>query len=903
MAMMRTRTKSRGWQACDATVPAVGSGQESLVAAAQDFARGVPGLKDSILAKRHPLHAGVARRAGAAQEDNSGQDRLDLEEVVAEADRVLEDNGTAKETKAVLRKAQKIYPGKWTLSGLQDELQRKLREFVEEAKAASKGLKEDLVLARQQQASAQRQVETAQQQVEMVMKSLVKAAARLEKAEESGTKEEVKEAKEEVEKAERKVEKAERKVEKAERKVERAEKEVQAAKASGRTKESEADGQQAAIEAILSSSWTVHRPAPMKPALLGRTEAKRELLEYIRGVMDVANSIHWEQGTQPKCSMKATAGVKGIGKTRLLHEMCTTWLNETGAKVGLHVDFNGGSEWDASKGPENAFAQVLLQSAGMRPDDAEWCSAVLPWKKVMRALQQKLGLSKELLVVGVDEVMQLEQKCGTKPCCNFISTLMNTQDASLISGEFPVIFIWTALFESYMKERASQSGRKIATLISLKALPPDSLDRVPQEIRNAFEQTPGRRQLLRQLLGHPRLTFDALQDAFSVCGVPETTFALAQFRMIMISFAKLDQGKSLQSDEVRQWYSPSAIIATGVQDDLVSRGLVQAVQFGNSGHKSVLHPLILQSWAESHREPLANQIKKMFEEDAVIEAAHEKKFETVMLHFDAAVRLALEQESCTLEQLFPGANLKPESLRAVRVMPGLQYSGDAVVELDSFDDVDEVMSSLEYGSIVVSQKRTEKGIEYLVPWTVPRKDHRQLLRSLQPTGPGDKDPNAHLLILGVQTKYVQEFVGKWPSVEDKAKKALAGLQANPKVLQALPVFYTTESTKEGRSLDNPNVYFNEVGLAELLLERTGPLRLFLREAWQASAKQACGLWVKPEAEGKGTDRAPRCKKRCVCVCVAVAGREIFCGVFRLCRLEIQCSCRVLLPCVFSHCQR
>ncbi|CAJ1428717.1 unnamed protein product, partial [Effrenium voratum] len=110
------------------------------------------------------------------------------------------------------------------------------------AKAASKGLKEDLVLARQQQASAQRQVETAQQQVEMVMKSLVKAAARLEKAEESGTKEEVKEAKEEVKEAKEEVEKAEKKVEKAERKVERAKKEVKEAKASGRTKESEASG-------------------------------------------------------------------------------------------------------------------------------------------------------------------------------------------------------------------------------------------------------------------------------------------------------------------------------------------------------------------------------------------------------------------------------------------------------------------------------------------------------------------------------------------------------------------------------------------------------------------------------------------------------------------------------------
>ena len=180
----------------------------------------------------------------------------------------------AKETKAVLRrwsstrvgvaravkvlssgKAQKIYPGKWTLSGLKDELQQKLREFVEEAglfaSFAKRPLNEavclcaplrrvslagqDLLLARQQLKLALAQQEAAQEQE-------VKAVARLEKAEESGTKEEVEQAERKVEKAERKVEKAERKVEKAERKVERAKKEVKEAKASGRTKESEAGG-------------------------------------------------------------------------------------------------------------------------------------------------------------------------------------------------------------------------------------------------------------------------------------------------------------------------------------------------------------------------------------------------------------------------------------------------------------------------------------------------------------------------------------------------------------------------------------------------------------------------------------------------------------------------------------
>ncbi|CAJ1392330.1 unnamed protein product [Effrenium voratum] len=211
-----------------------------LVQPSTDFARGVPGLKDSIsVAKRHPLHAGVARRAGAAQEDNSGQawgtrasglnvglvgcqDRLDLEEA---------------------------------------GLQRKRRPSL----AALKALEEDLLLARQQQASAQRQVETAQRQVEsaqrqvesaqrqvesaqeqeaMAVRRLARAATVLETAEDSGNATKVQEAERKVQeaerKAERKVQEAERKVQEAERKVQEAE--VKEAKASGRTKESEAGG-------------------------------------------------------------------------------------------------------------------------------------------------------------------------------------------------------------------------------------------------------------------------------------------------------------------------------------------------------------------------------------------------------------------------------------------------------------------------------------------------------------------------------------------------------------------------------------------------------------------------------------------------------------------------------------
>ncbi|CAJ1358336.1 unnamed protein product, partial [Effrenium voratum] len=121
-------------------------------------------MKDSILvAKRHPLHAGVARRAGAAQEDNSAQERLDLEEAAG--------------------------------------LERERAELVEEAKAALQGLEEDHLLARQQLKLALAQQETAQERVAMALQT--------------GNAEEVQEAERKVEEAERKVQEAEKEVEKA----------------------------------------------------------------------------------------------------------------------------------------------------------------------------------------------------------------------------------------------------------------------------------------------------------------------------------------------------------------------------------------------------------------------------------------------------------------------------------------------------------------------------------------------------------------------------------------------------------------------------------------------------------------------------------------------------------------
>ncbi|CAJ1458328.1 unnamed protein product [Effrenium voratum] len=255
MAMMRTRTKSRGMCLCLGIALALllQPSTESLLDS-QDFARGVPGLKDHV-AKRHPLHAGVARRARPAQED-----RLDLEKVVAEAKRVV-DNGTLKDMRVVIRRVKLVDPaGKWKVRVNKPELEKQLRKFVAEAKAAKTALEEDLLLARQQRKTAQRQVESAQRQVEtaqeqeaMAVRRLAGAATVLETAEDSGNATKVQEAERKVEKAkkevqeakkevqEAKVQEAKKEVQEAERKVEKAKEEVKEAKASGRTKESEAE--------------------------------------------------------------------------------------------------------------------------------------------------------------------------------------------------------------------------------------------------------------------------------------------------------------------------------------------------------------------------------------------------------------------------------------------------------------------------------------------------------------------------------------------------------------------------------------------------------------------------------------------------------------------------------------
>ncbi|CAE7494500.1 unnamed protein product, partial [Symbiodinium microadriaticum] len=379
---------------------------------------------------------------------------------------------------------------------------------------------------------------------------------------------------------------------------------------------------QEAIQDIRSQNWTVQSPRLMNPPLIAREEAKAAILKYIQGALS-QDECYWESASRlKKCAILTTAGIKGTGKTRVLHEMCTTWLHETPAKAALTVDFNGGSYWDHRKAVTEVFSKLLLQQSGMPAGKAEDCASILPWTQVMQCLREKLNLGNEDLL-------------------------------------------------------------------------------------------------------------------------------------------------------------------------------------------------------------LVEQIKQMFEQDVIMEATSEKKFEDIMVHFDCAVRLALRENNCTLGLLFPGASFWPERVGLPNVIVTSTQNDLAPLEyVESFADVGAVLDSLKNGKIVVSTLRNEPGIEYLIPWMVPSQEDRRRIRDLKPDS--NKNESASLLVLGIQTKCVVHYVPKWTSVAKSAQDALAGFQNHPDVLGALPVFYTTEVrvVTPPDQLKIPSIYFNEVGLAKLLLQRTGPLRLF-----------------------------------------------------------------------------
>eukprot|EP01065_Artemidia_motanka_P020435 TRINITY_DN2446_c0_g1_i15.p4 TRINITY_DN2446_c0_g1~~TRINITY_DN2446_c0_g1_i15.p4 ORF type:complete len:168 (+),score=51.26 TRINITY_DN2446_c0_g1_i15:1179-1682(+) len=159
--------------------------------------------------------------------------------------------------------------------------------------------------------------------------------------------------------------------------------------------------------------------------------------------------------------------------------------------------------------------------------------------------------------------------------------------------------------------------------------------------------------------------------------------------------------------------------------------------------------------------------------------------ERVMYHYEAVLRIALRDQRVALRKLYGGSELgvKPVAVGAV-----LAPEADQVRFVEKLSEP-EVLGLLQDGYIVVSENRTELGIEYLSPY---------------------QTDDGELLVAAVQCKFVEKSIN-WTEINEKLERAMGPLKS--KGVQAFPVVYTTvqrESMREASRLaDGP--YFTWKG--------------------------------------------------------------------------------------------
>jgi hypothetical protein len=136
-----------------------------------------------------------------------------------------------------------------------------------------------------------------------------------------------------------------------------------------------------------------------------------------------------------------------------------------------------------------------------------------------------------------------------------------------------------------------------------------------------------------------------------------------------------------------------------------------------------------------------------------------------------------------------------------------------------------VIDLLMAGRIVVSDNATEKGVEYLIPWQVVDGGDQDLL-NWQRTERITTTPLPNLLVLMVQCKFVGGAVS-WTEINSKMDELRASLHGDARVLAAVPLLYSTQST--AREAGKDGIVFDETRLAEYLVPHIGPLRLFFEK--------------------------------------------------------------------------
>lgn len=222
-----------------------------------------------------------------------------------------------------------------------------------------------------------------------------------------------------------------------------------------------------------------------------------------------------------------------------------------------------------------------------------------------------------------------------------------------------------------------------------------------------------------------------------------------------------------------------------------------------------LFPLLINHWAQKKCEihPIAYHLQQLYDADACLDRDSEKKMEAVMYHYEAVLRIAQSGAIFTLGRFFHTDHYDQKFNFNVSADVS---TGRLVTLIDDFSDTRAIHRLLKSGQIVVSNRHSEIGTEYLVPYFVCEK----------------------LLVAFVQCKFVQSST-IWKDILDKVNKSMIPFKESQEFVDVrmFPVVYTTvdqdtikSNTYEGGVYYTENDLFNytrKLGILRLHTQKLG----------------------------------------------------------------------------------
>ena len=562
---------------------------------------------------------------------------------------------------------------------------------------------------------------------------------------------------------------------------------------------------------IKGKEWRLPENPDVSP-LFNREKELEQVKNYITNPFDFANR-------DGLFNLLGTSGMKGIGKTQLLLNSLELVKNVSNTKAvyftfNRHGDLKEKFQESRRQGHDHAKAlgHAFLTACDVPEELAMTCN----FDECLGIVRKLVSASSdERLVVFIDELGLLDAYEKEPVVVPLLQSLMRQMDKQ--KGK--LVFVFSHLLEEMLKRGATDaSGRKIDG-IPLVALAIDIWRTNPDfsEWAEAARKHSGIHQLLLSCAGHPRCLFEGLKVVEDLCkSPPQTATALDRARQQVINECKFDGMEyTLEESMLMRWFSPLEQMNETALD---RAGLLVRVKTGlGKETASFLHPLVLSWWAQKNKKSsrLATHLCHAYEFDAELAEGSEKRMEGLMFHYEAVLRIALEGKPIALNKFYVTDYIGTKFKTIRRLVAALPTDGGMIEFVKDFGEIDAVIKLLEQGVMVVSQKQSEEGVEYLTPYRL-------------------NNAEGELVVACVQCKFVKDKV-PWSNVKKHMHSAVEPLKT--KKIEFFPVIYATpDQGAIQESTYNDGVYFNEVSIFKFT-SKLGILRLHTEKLGKSLQKE------------------------------------------------------------------